>query len=347
MNKAIISAIILILSMNLAHAKDVSISIDGKEMGGTYTISPGQTIEGSMTLAKGVRLERVRVNSTSELFTEMIRQNLPGGGMYAPIETTRSSSFIVPDAIPNLDDDVTIELLYFDAALNMKTENIVLHLQTEKTGFLSKLIGILPTQTAIELANALSHRKLDRINSSLMNEDISIEDMRYLGVTQMQVASGAVQRKELSRQTEEIEYSSVQGQDENLELSGAYNPNISVVRSVYSLSYGGKSLIKSKIVLSIPSIDKTMSNLQVVLVVPKEVAKSAGLLDTSEDAEVLKDDPVIKWAFTNIPQGETKDYSYTVNSDVQNFPTVASASATKPSMLFRMIMWIIGILGIA
>ena len=77
------------------------------------------------------------------------------------------------------------------------------------------------------------------------------------------------------------------------------------------------------------------------------MARNASDISFSEMPEIVQEDPVVKWAFMNIPQGQIKDYSYVVDSDAANFDTLAAATAEKPSFLFRVIAWVLSKLGVA
>ena len=127
-------------------------------------------------------------------------------------------------------------------------------------------------------------------------------------------------------------------------IKGKKNPDVIVTKNVYEVSKGQSSIDKSKLIFSIKAQEESLSNINLLLVIPKTVAKDINALDFSEEPEIIEKDPVIKWAFKNIPQGQTKDYAYTVSQDVQNFETLAVASADRPSWVARLIKKIIKIL---
>ena len=83
------------------------------------------------------------------------------------------------------------------------------------------------------------------------------------------------------------------------------------------------------------------SNSMLSAVEPHEIAQHVNDVIFSDDPEVLQEDPVVKWAFTHVPQDQAKDYTFTVDKDIENFDTLAAASAEKPSLLYRMLKWIL------
>jgi hypothetical protein len=125
------------------------------------------------------------------------------------------------------------------------------------------------------------------------------------------------------------------------ELKGKIHPDVKVTTNVFKVKLGDKEFTKSKIHISVPA-EQHLSKVNIVAIIPKEIAETAEAPDFSEMPLVLEADPVVKWAFKNIPQNQHKDYTFTVDGDAQNFETIAVASAKKPSWLARLIMFFIG-----
>ena len=93
----------------------------------------------------------------------------------------------------------------------------------------------------------------------------------------------------------------------------------------FDISKNDAKVDKSRVSLILNATDDEIEAGELLVVIPKEIAESIDNVTFSEDPEILEDDPVVKWAFKNIPQGEYKEYSYTVDKDVQTFETLVEA----------------------
>ncbi|MBW3021552.1 hypothetical protein KY328_01400, partial [Candidatus Woesearchaeota archaeon] len=147
--------------------------------------------------------------------------------------------------------------------------------------------------------------------------------------------------EEVDSKIETLKYDDMEIPDKYLKLlKGKLHPDVVVTTKVYEVSNGDNVIDKSKVTYSVTA-DEELFDVEVLVVVPKDIAGDVKELVFSEMPEVIEKDPVIKWAFKNIPQGQTKDYAFTVSKDVQNFDTLAVAAADNPSWLTRLIRKII------
>jgi hypothetical protein len=128
----------------------------------------------------------------------------------------------------------------------------------------------------------------------------------------------------------------------DLALNGSKTLDTEVDTRVFEISHGNNSIKKTRVTINIPA-RFTLSQGGVVLYIPKELAQSAdAIIFTDLPDEILENDPVVKWAFSNVPQDQYREYGFTVDGDAQNFDVVAKAAADEPSLLTRLILWIVG-----
>ncbi len=85
---------------------------------------------------------------------------------------------------------------------------------------------------------------------------------------------------------------------------------------------------KEEIVVSVVKLSVTapgsqdLKNVEVVEVIPKAAASNVNQVTFKGDQpQVLEADPVVKWFFTQVVKGTTKDLSYTVNKDIRTIGT--------------------------
>ncbi len=172
-------------------------------------------------------------------------------------------------------------------------------------------------------------------------EDLTQEDLQELGVENFsQVEVEEVYEAEESYSFEEITPPTEEFREEFEELKDDMPLEVEVTTEVFELEYEGKEITKSKITIEVPATKETLERGEVLVYIPKEIASSTNNIVFSEQPIIIQDDPVVKWAFQNVPQGETKTYSYTVNGNAQNFKTLAVAAEKQPSFLQRMITWL-------
>jgi len=82
-------------------------------------------------------------------------------------------------------------------------------------------------------------------------------------------------------------------------------------------------------------------DLEFVEFIPKDMTMNADQLTFSEYPIILEYDPIVKWDFNNIPKGQTKDYSYVVNKEIDRLDSQTLAGVTRPGKLARFINFIL------
>ncbi|MBI2549592.1 hypothetical protein HYV83_00235 [Candidatus Woesearchaeota archaeon] len=88
------------------------------------------------------------------------------------------------------------------------------------------------------------------------------------------------------------------------------------------------TVTKEEIIVSVVKLaitapgNQDLKNVEVVEVIPKAAASNVNQVTfKGEKPQVLEADPVVKWFFSQVSKGTTKDLSYTVNKDIRNVGT--------------------------
>lgn len=131
------------------------------------------------------------------------------------------------------------------------------------------------------------------------------------------------------------------------EVKGKLNPDVRVEKRALRIEYKDSALDQTEFVYSVEPPKGGLSSFELVVEIPKEVAKSVKDIDFRvQPDQVIKDDPVVKWMLKNIPQDKVAEYSFTVDGDVQNFDTLAVAAGDRPSVPQRIVNWFLDLFGL-
>lgn len=370
---ALMSIIVIVsLLVPTVSADDIVLFLDNQPLPDSYELVPGSVLDTGITVGEGILITRVDILTDNNAIKEFANQLIPKE-FDRPLEQhTKHMQIPLPSKLPTSSDDVGIKISYLDKDFSEHVFERHIQLSvTQGTWWMTALSTITRSQTAVELANALGHAQLSRLDPELRPEDVTKEDLDALEITPAQYFDGLKMLRDAAElekkgdtkkanqfrleagkllpqptkkgtSSESKTLSDVASKNTYLaQMSGAFTPLVTTSKNVYTVEHGGKSITKSKVVISVPAEDRTISNVDLVAVIPKEAASDVSELSFSEEPEILEADPVVKWAFQNIPQGQIKDYSYTVNADAHNFETLAAATAEKPSLLYRFIMWVL------
>lgn len=87
-----------------------------------------------------------------------------------------------------------------------------------------------------------------------------------------------------------------------------------------------KTSVVSKVTLTIKA-DKDMKNLNLIEVIPKDVAKNVSEVAFKVQPKILQSDPIVQWTFDLLQKGDTKDLSYTVNKKLSSLTSTFLAAA--------------------
>lgn len=106
---------------------------------------------------------------------------------------------------------------------------------------------------------------------------------------------------------------------------------IEVVKATNKVT--GESVTVSVVKLSVVApANKELKNVEVIEVIPKAAAINVGLVTfKGEQPAVLEADPVVKWFFSSVAQGQKKDLSYTINKDIRSVGTTTMGVSGRPA----------------
>lgn len=370
----IVTILIAAASAPSAHASDIEILVGDQPFKDSYTLKPGQQIEITTKIDAGVLIKEANIKSSNPLFQDMLGHAFESEQFHRDaVMQENKATITLPPILPSGTSTLSIDIKYdkdfsdneFKAATSLEVDG-----GSRMLWLASKL---LTDQTATELSNWLTGYKIPRANPELTMDDLTETDLTELGITnedylqtialvkeasdlraagktraaETTLAAGKgklpiikeIASKEIRSKLGELKVKSPKAEEE---LGGPLMPQVTLTQKTYIVTAGDKKITKSKITISVTSNSNGgVSRVGTVVFIPKEVAQVADEIGFGQKPAIVDPDPVVKWAFKNIPQDQAKDYTFTVNKDVQNFEILAGATAEKPSLMFRIIKWII------
>lgn len=121
-------------------------------------------------------------------------------------------------------------------------------------------------------------------------------------------------------------------------VSSGGSTSVSVTKTVEvvkaSNKITGESIIVSVVKLSVAAKDSDLKDVEIIEVIPKDTASNVDQVTfIGEKPAILEADPVVKWSFSEVKKGQTRDLSYTVNKDIRltNSTTLAVGSKVAAS----------------
>ena len=128
------------------------------------------------------------------------------------------------------------------------------------------------------------------------------------------------------------------------QLKGKLIEDVDLDVEHYEVTVDGVTLNKTRFVIASPA-QKGKRDMDFLVEIPKSMVSNASDVDFDIEPEILEEDPVVKWAFQNLPQKESVEYGFTVDGDVQNFEDLAVVAAEHQSILQRIINFFLNLFG--
>ena len=331
-----------------AGEKQVVISVNGKDSG-LVQVNAGQELNIVFTVDEGVLIKKIKTISDNALFESMLNQNLKADEFDRnEKKTEKAIKFEIPKELPSVKGKITVLVEFDDLEGNSNSETSEFELEiTAGSNALNLVTKFMPKAAIRALLNQLTNYEVPRINPNLETKELELKDYEALGLTKQDFLKGVKPAiKEVAKVEKElsIDDAKQKGDDKFKEnankLSGDENPQVKISAKVFDVSASGKTIKKSKVLVSIPAQNDLLTEGNVVVFIPKEVAQSADKLSFSEQPEILQMDPIIKWSFENVPQGQVKDLAYTVDGDATKAieASSAAAAAEHPGWFTKLIL---------
>ena len=324
----------------------VTVSINDKTEG-LVQVNSGQELRIIFVVEEGVLVKKIKAISDNAIYDSMLNQFLTVEEFDRKEKKTETEQkFVIPGQLPSTKGKITVLIEYDDLEGNSNSETSEFELEiTAGSDALNFLAKIMPKDAFKALLNQLTNYEVPRIDPNLQAKELDLGDYEALGLTKQDFLKGVkpkiVEIEKVEKQIT-IEDAKQKGDDKFQEnankLSGDENPQLKISAKAFTVSSGGKTITKSKVIVSIPAEQERLKEGEVVVYIPKEVASSADKLDFSEQPEILENDPVIKWSFENVPQGQVKDLAYTVDGDATKSETVAAATAEHPGWFTKLLL---------
>lgn len=335
---------------------DIMILINGEPLGETTTL--GQEFSVTLGVGPNVLPGRVVIQSDNPVIKRVINKAFNSVPVIrSPGCVNYTQRFKLSSMFPGGSFPITIKMLYSDATLTKRT------FDATTTIVVPGGSGWLSGDTS-DLLSALMSGPPPRLAREFLPDEYDGEDLEALGITLEDYLKGiALLRqgdeegaKKLLGDIREIWKSNrtmTPDDEDNVAealrerfkkaITASIGVEPEVESRVFEIEHDGKTLTKSRIIVNMPA-GFTMSKGEMVVYIPKEIASSVDeIVFSDEPDEIIETDPVVKWAFSNVPQDQYREYGMTVNGDAQNFEVVAKAAANKPSLMTRFIVWLLGV----
>ena len=368
--------VLLAFSIPAIAQDDITILINGQPLGSSYTFKPGQQLQVTTRLEPGVLVKQLSFTSDNQFYQDILQHALESAEYYREAGVQEHNRSVdLPPTLPSGTAKLSVSIAY-DKNFVDQTFTASTTVDVPEGSFLLRLATkLLTAQAATELVNWLTDYHIPRANPAFTLNDIRKEDLDALGLSPADFLHGLalLQEAELLRQsgklaeadaklaaskqqlptivetgsketTPQLGELEVKAPKTKQEIEGSITPSIALTSKTYKVTSGSKDLIKSKLHISVLAPHhEGISQVGTVALIPKEIASTASELTFAEQPTILERDPVVKWAFKNIPQDQAKDYTFTVDKNVQDFEVLAAASAERPSLMFRFIKWLLSL----
>lgn len=155
-----------------------------------------------------------------------------------------------------------------------------------------------------------------------------VDVVRTGTVSAATTATAATIQDILAVATDESAKQAISDMKSGISSSSSQAVSVSAKLEVFNITSKetNKTSIVSKITLTITA-DKDMKNLNLIEVIPKDVAKNLSEVAFKVQPKILQSDPIVQWTFDAIGKGETKDLSYTVNKKLSSITSTSLAAA--------------------
>ncbi|MFH1641638.1 MAG: hypothetical protein ABIC04_01935 [Nanoarchaeota archaeon] len=359
--KKLIALLVTLLLSAVVAAEDISLKINDQDISSAVEIGPGSNIKFDISIAKNVLIKDLKAEAENEVIRQIIEEQLSEFGTNERKDsvTSKSLTVVLPGILPAGEHKVKVTVKFNDAEFNDKTVQKDIVFNIIGGGFVNSIVGgitnSMSPEAAAEVVDLVLQRKIEPLQREPTSEEIrSIADQ--LGLTQLDIQNKNynIQKIESKKVEQTLTDETINNMiaavaDPNAKaalelLKGMKKPTITKNLDVYELSTkdGSKAAFQSKIIISL-SYGSSLNNLNLIENVPKTVAENAADLVFSEDPVILQADPVVKWNFEHIPEGQTKEYSYTVNKKLEEIESVSVAAGAEPGFFTKIIAKIVGI----
>ncbi|MCD6398723.1 MAG: hypothetical protein J7L08_02275, partial [Candidatus Aenigmarchaeota archaeon] len=194
------------------------------------------------------------------------------------------------------------------------------------------------TTTTIEHIQITNKEKKEEVIGDLSPEDLGVDE---INVDDTEVTQLGEKVEKTEKVTQEIldAASDLATDDkaksaiENIKKALGEGKSIDVKTSIETYEVKskttGKTTYVSKVVISFTATED-MENVEIVEVIPKSVAADISeIIFHGAQPEILQSDPIIKWSFDYVKEGETKDLSYTVKNKITEPTHTLAASISE------------------
>ncbi|MCA9478643.1 MAG: hypothetical protein KC535_05845 [Nanoarchaeota archaeon] len=347
----IITAVLL---MGAVSAADISFSINGISDQTPVPINPGEDVTVEIIQAPFTYIYNVQVETDNELLRQVIETTLDEFERTdrSLIESATTETRPAPPFLPGGTHEITLTFQYSDAQFQEKTlsQTIILDIPqgSSREKLLNWLLSILPDDVASELIDRLLGRNLEPLPRDLTLEEL-LQFARQEGLDinvdyQIKKVASSNTTQELDKEDIEQLEKNTDNTDLQKELKKIKRrtpPTITKDLNVFEITTKNGTYNVSKIVVGIGSGKKSLNRLSIIEVIPKEIAENANLLTFSELPDVIEIDPIVKWNFDHVPAEDQKEYSYTVQGEVEEVNSTTYSGGKEPSAFAEAILNVI------
>jgi len=336
----------MMIAVDTSLATDISLEINDQSTNQLVQLQHGGVFRVKLKVAPGIDISRLDISSDNKMVEALLKEKLNILDEFAVSdqEQVLKKDVALPSTLPAGKFFVNVNINYVKNGksffVKQKNRFIVVpkSISSRLMGFASKH---LPGDVALEILNVLEPKKIKRLN-----KEVEEKDIKGMGVTlnQLQkIKEMTVEEKIIKQDTIETAVNKAMSTRAKEAIQAMAKkksrPIVKKSVSIYKVKGQEKSYI-NKIVVSVTS-DNGMNSLELVEIIPKSVAESAGLLVFSERPLILESDPIVKWSFNNLPKDETKDFSYTVKTTepVDETQLTSVAVGKNPGLTARLVRW--------
>jgi archaellin len=330
--KKLLILLVFVLSLQLVSA-DVILTVNSVESGDLELV-PGETLSILTQVQPDTYIDKIDVSSSNVFLDYLINIQLEQFSNVNRVDKVQEldQQITLPETLPSGEHSVDVTFYYVDSMLQEQSHSVSYTVIIPDTGEQSKLVSALinrlPKDAAYLIAAQIYDIQLESIPRELTQEEL----LKLTGDANAQATKVTESSQEQDITAYEDANTDVEGVQEAVDfLEKESQPMIEKELHVYNVTLAdGSTQTISKIIIRVSHTDP-LSDLVVVEEIPKVVAADVSEMKLRERPEVLLADPIVKWQFDHVPEGQTKEFSYTVPKELDSVESVSVAAGSEPS----------------
>ena len=329
--------IIFMVVMPMAAASSIDFRINGASPVVPITLTPGTQATIETEMLPNTYIQRIEVETSDKVLQQFIEQELANafvGEDRTNVTLVSETVVDLPETLPGGKHKVYVQYYYSDKNYDDRVDEILVHVEIpEGNKMISALTRTLPDDVAYELVDLFKPATLEPLPREPTREELR----KLLGVESENVKTTKIREEVKDDELTQEDIDRInENRNEDLRKVMKYvqekiKPKITKELHVYEVEReDGTIQHLSKVIIKISHTD-ALNDVEIVEEIPKTVAADASDLSLDARPDILVADPIVKWQFDHIPEGQTKEFSYAIDKELETIESKTAAAGKEPS----------------